>query len=449
MNKHYDDLYPAHLEEIQRRWEAAMEAENLDGILVHSGSPLVAFQDDFVYTFKPNPNFLAWLPLTHHNDSALLVCPGARPQLFYFQPDDYWHVPPADPDSWWARHFDVQVVRQADDWQQGLREHLSRRSVGPGAIAAIGDAPSLNAGFSPDRVNPASLVIRLQVARTRKTAYEIACTQDASRLAAMAHREAERAFRAGENELVIHQRYLAACGQTDDEMPYHNIVALNDHGAVLHYQGRSTERPAQPLSFLIDAGCSVNGYASDITRTYAHQPGVFADLVSAMNDMQLGLIETIRARVDYRDLHLVAHRKIAQILKDFGIIKVAAEEAVDSGLSAVFFPHGLGHFLGLQVHDVNGLTDDSGQAIPRPEGHPFLRLTRVLESGNVLTVEPGLYFIEPLLRKWKAEGDPSMINWNQVEALMPYGGIRIEDNVVVGESGCDNLTRRAFSELPA
>lgn len=426
-----------------------MEAEGLGGILVHSGTPLVAFQDDYEYDFKPNPNFLAWLPLTHHANSVLLVRPGARPLLFYYQPDDYWHVPPSDPAAWWARHFDVEVIGQAEGWQHGLHGHLSELSVGRGEIAAIGDAPALDEVFDSARINPASLVTRLQVARTRKTAYEIACMQDAHRLAATAHREAERAFRAGENELVIHQRYLAACGQTDDQMPYHNIVALNDHGAVLHYQGRSTDRPAKPLSFLIDAGCMVNGYASDITRTYAHQPGVFAELVAAMDEMQLALIETIRAGVDYRDLHLAAHREIAQILKDFDIIRVSAEAAVGSGLSSVFFPHGLGHFIGLQTHDVCGLVDDTGQAIPRPEGHPFLRLTRVLESGNALTVEPGLYFIEPLLQKWKAEGDPSVINWNQVEALKPYGGIRIEDNVVVGEEGCDNLTRRAFSELPA
>ena len=447
MTQDYAALYSSHVVELQKRWEDAMEAESLPGILVHSGTPLVAFQDDFEYAFKPNPNFLAWLPLTHHHDSALLVRPGVKPLLFFYQPDDYWYLPPSDPESWWARHFEVQVVSQADDWQQGLLDCVNGLSHGLSEVAAIGDAPSLEAVFSSNMINPASLVNRLQVARTRKTAYEITCMQDAGRLAAVAHREAERAFRAGKNELVIHQRYLAACGQTDAQMPYHNIVALNDHGAVLHYQGRSTERPARSLSFLIDAGCMVNGYASDITRTYASQKGVFADLISAMNDMQLALIETIRAGVDYRDLHLAAHQEIAQILKDFDIINVSADEAVDSGLSSVFFPHGLGHFIGLQTHDVMGLVDDSGQAIPRPEGHPFLRLTRVLESGNVLTVEPGLYFIEPLLRKWKQEGDSSVINWKRVDELMPFGGIRIEDNVVVGEGGCDNLTRRAFSEL--
>jgi Xaa-Pro dipeptidase len=121
---------------------------------------------------------------------------------------------------------------------------------------------------------------------------------------------------------------------------------------------------------------------------------------------------------------------------------------VASGLSAVFYPHGLGHFLGLQTHDVAGLiADAAGTPIPRPEGHPFLRLTRKLEAGNVLTIEPGLYFVEPLLRKWRANGDIAAINWDKVEALAPYGGVRIEDNMLVTAGEPRNLTREAFASL--
>ena len=139
---------------------------------------------------------------------------------------------------------------------------------------------------------------------------------------------------------------------------------------------------------------------------------------------------------------------IAGILKDFDIINTSAEDAVASGLSSVFYPHGLGHYLGLQTHDVAGLIADvEGTPIPRPDGHPFLRLTRTLEAGNVLTIEPGLYFIEPLLRQWRETGDISAINWGKVEALAPYGGIRIEDNIVVTDGAPLNLTRDAFAAL--
>jgi Xaa-Pro dipeptidase len=155
----------------------------------------------------------------------------------------------------------------------------------------------------------------------------------------------------------------------------------------------------------------------------------------------------VRPGVDYKALHLQAHRSIAGVLAEAGVIRVSADDAVQSGLSGVFYPHGLGHFIGLQVHDVAGLIDNEGQAIPRPEGHPALRLTRELEVGNVLTVEPGLYFIDTLLNGWRERRDASLIDWDRVEALAPYGGVRIEDNVVVTEEGCENLTRRAFAEM--
>ncbi|MCH7507080.1 MAG: Xaa-Pro dipeptidase [Proteobacteria bacterium] len=452
MSKEYKEYYAAHVAEMQRRWTTALDAENLQAILVHSGTPLISFQDDYEYAFRPNPHFLAWLPLTHHHDSALLVRPGKKPCIFYYQPEDFWYLAPADPEPWWADHFDIQLVNQADGWCTGLFSKLNGGSFGIRDVAAIGDAPSLAGTFEDDRINPRGLVNRLQVERTRKTPYEIACMMEASQLAARAHVEAESAFREGESEWRIHQRYLGACEHTDAQLPYNNIVALNTHGSVLHYQGRDVAVPDPVRSFLIDAGCTVNAYASDITRTYAARDGAsgedgFAQLVAAMDTMQQGLIEAVRTGLDYRELHLQAHREIAGILESFDLIKVPADDAVATGLSSVFYPHGLGHFIGLQTHDVSGLTDNEGRAIPPPEGHPFLRLTRVLEAGNVLTIEPGLYFIEPLLRQWQENGDAAAVNWDRVEALKPYGGIRIEDNVVVTETGSNNLTRQAFATL--
>jgi Xaa-Pro dipeptidase len=447
MNRRQQSFYAAHVAQVQSHWEQALEAENLQAALVHSGSPIYSFLDDYEYAFRPNPHFQYWLPLGHHPDSALLVVPGERARLFYYQPDDYWYLPPADPESWWAEQFDIEIVRSATGWRDALDHALKHAGLDLGDIAAIGDAPALRTHVPAGALNPQRILDRLHVARTRKTPYELACMDEAAGLAARAHVVAEQAFRAGESEFGIHLAYLAACGHSDTQLPYNNIVALNEHSAVLHYQQRERTPPAERHSFLLDAGCTVNGYASDITRSYAHREGVFADLVAAMDGVQQGLVGRVRAGVDYRDLHLDAHREIAGILQDAEIIRVPADTAVESGLSAVFYPHGLGHFLGLQTHDVAGLIDNEGEPIPRPEGHPALRLTRVLESGNVLTVEPGLYFIDSLLRRWREEQDASMIDWDRVAALAPCGGIRIEDNVVVTEEGCDNLTRRAFAEL--
>ena len=445
MTTDYRDLYGAHVNEVRRRWEAALETAGLDAAVVHSGTPMYGFLDDYEYAFRPNPHFLWWLPLTHHADSVLLIRPNRSPLLFYYQPDDYWYLPPSDPEPWWADHFEIEVMREPDAWIEAVRSRLPE--ISDGRIAAIGDAPSLEGVFGPEAINPQGLVDRIHVERTRKTAYEVACIQQSARLAASAHVAAEAAFRAGASEYGIHLRYLEDCRHTDTQLPYNNIVALNEHGAVLHYQQRDIEPPAESRSFLIDAGAAVNFYASDITRTYARETGEFADLIEAMDTVQRDLVGGVRAGVDYRELFLDSHRAIAGVLRDAGVIRVAPEDALESGLSRVFYPHGLGHFLGLQVHDVAGLIDNDGAPIPRPDGHPALRLTRVLETGNVLTVEPGLYFIDTLLAKWRAEGDASMVDWNRVDALRPYGGIRIEDNVLVLDDACDDLTRRAFAEL--
>lgn len=431
--------YKNHVAQLQQHWEKALQAEGYDAALVHAGSKLASFLDDYEYPFRCNPHLLWWAPLTHHHDSALLIRPGHRPKLFYYQPDDYWHLPPADPESWWADEFEVVPVRDANGWKQaGINKHT----------AYIGDAPELAEAVSTSQLNPARLLNRIHLARTCKTQYEIACMAEAARLGAVAHVAAEQAFREGLSEYDIHQRYCMSIQMVDAELPYGNIVALNEHSAVLHYQTQEQQVPASIRSFLIDAGATAHAYACDITRTYAAEAGEFADLISAMDSMQIQLCNAVVDRLDYRDLHLRAHLDIARILKDFDIITTSAEDAVASGLSAVFYPHGLGHYLGLQTHDVAGLIADAdGTPIPRPEGHPFLRLTRTLETGNVLTIEPGLYFIEPLLRKWRENGDVTAINWNKVEALAPFGGIRIEDNIVVTDGTPLNLTRDAFAAL--
>ena len=433
--------YKNHVAELQRHWENALTAEGYDAALIHAGSKLVSFLDDYEYPFRCNPHLLWWLPLTHHHDSALLIRPGKQPKLFYYQPDDYWYSPPADPDSWWADEFEVVPVREADAWKQaGINTHT----------AYIGDAEGLAQAVGAAQLNPARLLNRIHLERTRKTAYEIDCIAESARLGAIAHMAAEQAFREGLSEYEIHQRYCMSIQLVDAELPYGNIVALNEHSAVLHYQAHEQQVPQQVRSFLIDAGATVHGYASDITRSYATEAGEFSDMVQAMDGMQQQLCAAVVAGLDYRDLHLRAHMDIAGILKDFDIITASAEDAVASGLSAVFYPHGLGHFLGLQTHDVAGLIADvDGTPIPRPEGHPFLRLTRTLEAGNVLTIEPGLYFIEPLLRQWRENGDLAAINWDKVASLAPYGGIRIEDNMLVTDGAPRNLTREAFANLQA
>ena len=429
-------LYADHLQTLCARADAALAAGGFDHLLIPAGVEKYRFLDDMPYPFAANPHFKAWVPLTDHPHCWIAYTPGRRPVLAYHQPDDYWHLPPQDPSGFWAAHFDIRVLREPAD---ALR-HLPTG----GRAAIIGEADAALGPFVPN--NPAAVMNPLHFHRGVKTPYELARLRTASARAVRGHRAAEAAFRAGASELDIHRAYLAATGHTDATLPYGNIVALNAHGAVLHYQHLRAEPPAQSRAFLIDAGASDAGYAADITRTYGNGDARFEALVAAVDTVQQALCARVQPGVDYRALHLDCHLALAGILQAQDIVRMTPESMVETGVSATFFPHGLGHLLGLQVHDVGGfMAGEHGGHIDRPDGHPFLRLTRVLQDGMVVTIEPGLYFIGTLLARLKAGPHGAAVHWDAVEQLRPFGGVRIEDDVVCRAGTPENLTRDAFA----
>ena len=438
-----DALFTGHMFELTRRSDAALRAAEAERLVVYSGTLSLLFLDDQAHPFKTNPHFKAWAPILDNPDCFIIYAPGHKPLLLFHLPVDYWYKPPALPTAFWTKHFELRPIAALADARVHLPADLGR-------TAFVGDMPAAVAQWGFGQVNPRPLLDQLHYARAVKTRYEIECMRRATAIAVRGHRAAEQAFRAGESEYGAHMAYLQACDQREEEMPYNNIVAYNANGAVLHYQYLERERPRARRSLLIDAGAQHHGYACDITRTHAAHEGEFATLVAATDRAQQSLCAQIRPGLDYRDFHLLAHRELAQVLRDAEVINTSADTAVESGLSGVFFPHGIGHLLGLQVHDVGGfMRDASGAHIEPPAAHPFLRLTRKLEPGFVVTVEPGVYFIDSLLSAARGNAHATHINWKRIEQLRPYGGIRVEDDVVVTPTGHDNLTRSAFAALPS
>lgn len=430
-------LYPAHLARVRASADAALAAAGKDHLVLPSGKVRYAFQDDRPLPFRANPNFLHWLPLTDLPDSWLVHTPGRRPLLVYCQPDDYWHLPPAPPHGYWLEHVDVVVVREPGE---------AARHLPPAARCAIVGDPEWGLD---DHVpgNPQALLDRLHWDRACKSAYELEAMRMANRRAVRGHLAARQAFRDGRSERQIHAAYLEATGHGEADLPYGSIVALNAHAAVLHYQHQRHDLPDAHRSFLIDAGAEVAGYASDITRTWHDGDPPFADLVAAVDGVQQALCAQVRPGLDYRVLHLDAHLRLAGVLEDLGIVRMPAAEQVASGVGSVFFPHGIGHLIGLQVHDVGGfLAGPDGGRIGRPEGHPFLRLTRPLLADMVVTIEPGIYFIPMLLEGLRAGPHAGRVDWSLVERLLPRGGVRIEDDVRAAADGPENLSRDAFAE---
>lgn len=437
-------LYQTHLDIVIKTYEQALDAAGADVAVVFAGGLIYRFLDDQSHPFVVNPHFAWWLPLVRTPDCYIIFKPGQKPILAYCQPDDYWHATPDAPDPYWSDQFDVRPTKQAQD----ARDLLPPTARAPIFIGEI-TTPEQSLGI--ERINPSAAIHWLDSARTAKSDYEIQQLRNASMLGARAHDAARRRFESGRaSEFELHQAFLGAIEAVDHDLPYHSIVALNEHAAILHYQHRDRVAPDQARSFLIDAGAAMDGYASDITRTYTRTTGEFSELIDAMDVLQQGICDDIKAGTNYPELHRQTHQRLAKLMVDYQLATGAPEALVESGVTRAFFPHGLGHYLGLQVHDVGGhQLDSTGTSTERPEDDPHLRLTRGLAENEVITVEPGLYFINMLLEPLKASAHAGLVNWSRVEALKPFGGIRIEDNVRVLADGVENLTRDAFLKSSA
>lgn len=223
-------------------------------------------------------------------------------------------------------------------------------------------------------------------------------------------------------------------------VPVSYPIIFTINGQTLHnlYQGNKMETGDIVIN---DSGAESDlHYASDITRTLPVS-GKFSpkqrDIYTVVLDANMNVIEGIRADVPYLDLHMLAAKTIAQGLSDLGIMKGNVDDAVSAGAHALFFPHGLGHMMGLDVHDMEGLGEDFvgyDKTVKRSNqfGLEFLRLARKLEPGFVLTVEPGIYFIPELIDKWQFNKQHSaFINYDKINEYKDFGGIRIEDDVLV------------------
>lgn len=427
--------YPAHIERLQQLTRDALAREGIDGMVIHSGQSKRHFLDDNHYPYVVNPLFKTWLPVIDNPNCWLILDGVNKPVLVFYQPVDFWHKIPEKPTAFWTQHFDIHYLTKADAVEKYLPYDKQQ-------YAYIGEYLEVARALGFENVNPDRIINYLQYHRSYKTEYELICMREANRIAITGHRAAEEAFRAKDSEFDIHMAYLKATRHTDNEVPYTNIVTLNENAAILHNTVPDKTFPSEHRSFLIDAGATFNGYAADITRTYAFEQNEFAELITAMNEVTLALVDEMAPGVPYPNIHLSAHRRVAQLLTDFGIVNLNRDDILEEGIVRTFFPHGIGHFLGLQVHDVAGLVaDDHGTPKTAPAEHPFLRTTRTIEAGQVFTIEPGLYFIDSLLAELKSTSKTKFINWDKVASFKPFGGIRVEDNVIVHRDRNENMTR--------
>jgi len=221
-------------------------------------------------------------------------------------------------------------------------------------------------------------------------------------------------------------------------------VILSKHGETLHNHYHGNKLTKGNL-VICDAGFeSEMGYATDNTRVAA-VGGKFSqqqkEIYQIVLDTNNAAIEAIKPGIEYREIHNLAATIVAEGLKNLGLMKGDTKEAVAAGAHALFFPHGLGHMMGLDVHDMENLGENFvgyDNKVKRSEqfGTAYLRLARKLQTGFVLTVEPGIYFIPALIDKWQEERiNSNFINFDKVNQYRNFGGIRLEDDIIVTETG--------------
>jgi Xaa-Pro aminopeptidase len=291
--------------------------------------------------------------------------------------------------------------------------------------------------------------------RATKSAEEIAYIEAACDVGYVMHTTAQMLIKPG-----VTERFVA--GQVDGiarSLAQGNSFAtiFSQHGEIMH--GSPSDAPLEDGRLVLcDAGCELNDYCSDHTRTMPVN-GRFTqrqlEIYSIVEECHDYVLEVAKPGVKYMDVHFAVCRLMTERLKELGLMKGDTDEAVRAGAHAMFLPHGLGHMMGMDVHDMEGLGqtyvgfDDETRPNLKQFGTNCLRMGRRLEPGFVVTDEPGIYFIPHLIDLWRKEQHcAEFLNFDKLETYKDFGGIRIEDDLLITQDGCRFLGSKRIPYHP-
>ena len=394
----------------ERRLALARRLAGVGLIHVPGGKP-VPRNSDVEYAFRQSSDFL-YLTGVEEPGCHLIIDPDKRREVLFVPRIDnhhrVWegHVPgPAEA----RRLFDVDRVMYADE----LKKALGRRKTA--TKAKLRDA--------------------LDDLRACKTQAELALMRRATEVSGAAHRALMAAARPGMREYQLQAVFDSECLKAGlKHLAYPSIVASGVNSAVLHYRRNDAILKEGDL-LLVDAGAECKGYAADITRTFPVN-GRFTrrqrDVYQIVLETQKSCMDRARVGAISAELHVHSMRLIAEGLKSLGILRGDVDGLVEGGAVRLFYPHGLTHMLGLDVHDVTG---GKRRRLPNPTKVP-VRFVARLEPGFVITMEPGVYFIAALIKDSKLRGKhKTSIDFAKAESFLDFGGVRIEDDVVIQPEG--------------
>ena len=415
--------------------------DNQDGLIYLKGADIMyRYGTDFEFPFRQESNFWYLTGVNEPEYHMVMDIKSGEYHLFAPKRDAQFAV--------W--HGKIKSRDQIQEEYEPNKLHYSNdilsvmKSFNPSVIYCLDEEQAefvedLNRDFT---VETDTLQDAITYCRCIKTEHELERMREAAHVNNMAHLEVMKSIKPGMYEYEAKAIFDFHQNKHGLLQPaYTGIHAGGTNSAILHYVENSEKIKDGDL-YLIDAGYECEGYASDVTRTYpangrfsGDQAAIYQIVLDALNKS----IENVKPGVKVEDLHLGASRIILHGLKEIGVVTGNVDEMMENNIFALFFPHGLGHFLGLDTHDVGGYPKGV-ERIDRP-GIKFLRVRRELMPGMVITIEPGIYFIPALLKPALENADQAKyLNADKVEKLMNFGGIRIEDNLVITEEGYENLT---------
>jgi|AntRauTorcE11897_2_1112592.scaffolds.fasta_scaffold12357_1 Xaa-Pro dipeptidase len=407
-------------------------------IYISGASVMNRYGTDYEFAFRQESNFLYLTGVDEPDYQAVFDLKSGTYHLFAPERDTMFAVWNGKVET----KEEINAKYQPDElhYDTDLEEIL--KALGPDTVYCLDedDAELMeDLGFETDDT---SLADALVDSRIIKTDWEAEQLRAANNAANKAHRALLSVIRPGLHEYdmkAVYEYELGKMGLFQD--PYSGIYAAGTNGAILHYTQNNAELKDGEL-FLIDAGAEYKGYAADFTRTYPVNGKFSADQKELYNvclEAHKKTIEGCVAGAKMEDLHILAAKIILEGLKEIGLLNGSVEDMMEKNIFALFFPHGLGHFIGLDTHDVGGYPKGVDR-IDRP-GIKYLRARRELEPGMVLTIEPGLYMIPALLKPAFEDSEQrEYLNTEKLEKLLNFGGIRIEDNIMVTENGYENFT---------
>ncbi|MEO7993386.1 MAG: aminopeptidase P family protein, partial [bacterium] len=429
----------------------ALRARVPDGAILLMGESLQPHvYPQSTYPFRQNSHVLYYSGL-NEAEIALLLLPGGDEVLCMDAPTDddlVWTGPLPPPERWVDDAGLTRTIARRD--LPALLRDLAASRVPIRYIAGITPsqreqlAQALGVGAADVNAG-ASALLRDAIINQRniKAVEELLELETAVDVTAQMHAAAREVCVPGASELAVAARIQSVALDYGRSLAYFPIVST--HGEILHNNGYTNPLNAGDILLIDAAAESPRHYASDITRTLAVD-GTFTGQQQAIYDIvlkaQLTALAAMKPGVPYREVHDISARVVAAGLIDLGLMQGDPHEAVVAGAHACFYPHGLGHFLGMDVHDMEDLGEDHvgygpGQTRSTQFGTAYIRCVRPLEAGFVVTVEPGIYFNPFLIDQWQAAGlHREFIRYDKLDASWrDLRGIRIEDDVVVTETG--------------